>query len=205
MNLATSYDRMRRVFAMGLRLGIDLDGVVADFNRGWTAAYNQHFGARLHAGMVQTWNSPLELTHFLDMDAFWAWARDHEGHSVFRYLEPYPGALETLRMLHRDGHQLVVISAKPDWAVPDTLTWIAEHGVPTRELHFTEDKHEVVCDVYLDDAPGQLARLADAHADRAQVCRFVRPWNRPVQGVRDVADWEQFHHTVRQAEAAPVG
>ena len=190
---------------MGLRLGIELDGVVADFNRGWTAAYNRHFGAQLSASMVCSWDSPLELTHFVDMDAFWAWARDHGSHSVFRHLEPYPGALDTLRALDDEGHHLVVISAKPGWAVPDTLAWIAEHALPTRELHFTEDKHEVVCDVYLDDAPGQLTRLAQIHADRAVVCRFVRPWNAPVPGVHDVASWDEFPSVVRQGARVPAG
>ena len=28
-----------------LRLGIDLDGVIADFNTGWIRLYNQEFGA----------------------------------------------------------------------------------------------------------------------------------------------------------------
>ena len=73
---------------MGLRLGIDLDGVVADFNRGWTAAYNRSFGAELHEGLVRTWDSPLSLTHFSDMEAFWLWARDQGEAGVFRDLEP---------------------------------------------------------------------------------------------------------------------
>jgi len=43
---------------------------------------------------------------------------DHDGNSVFRHLEPDPTA-------------------------PDTLRWLADHRVPTREIHVTEDKHEV--------------------------------------------------------------
>lgn len=65
---------------MGLRLGIDLDGVVADFNRGWTLAYNDAFDAALAPEMVSSWDSPRALTHFPDMPAFWGWtgaASDH--------------------------------------------------------------------------------------------------------------------------------
>jgi 5'(3')-deoxyribonucleotidase len=182
---------------MGLRLGIDLDGVVADFNRGWTSAYNDGFGADLAPEMVTTWDSPLELTHFPDMDAFWAWAKDHGGHSVFRHLEPYPSAVETLAQLDAEGHELVIITAKPDWAVHDTLQWLADHRIPMRAVHFTEAKHEVLCDVYLDDAPDQVERIAAHRADEATVCRFVRAWNRPVPRTVDVHDWDEFHDVVR--------
>ena len=34
-----------------------------------------------------------------------------------------------------------------------------------------------------------------AHPD-ALVCRMVRSWNRPVEGARDVADWQEFARAV---------
>lgn len=181
---------------MGLRLGIDLDGVVADFNRGWTAAYNDRFGTELAPEMVTAWDSPLELTHFVDMQAFWEWARDHGGHSVFRHLEPYPTAVDTLRGMNRDGHDIVIITAKPDWAVHDTLEWLADHRIPTREIHITEEKYRIACDVYLDDSPLQVPELVAKSPLGATVCRFVRPWNDPVEGARDVRDWGEFREIV---------
>ncbi len=193
------------MWIMGLRLGIDLDGVVADFNRGWTQAYNAGFGATLSPEMVTTWDSPVELTHFADMPSFWNWARDHGGHSVFRHLEPYPTAVETLRGLNRAGHDIVIISAKPDWAVHDTLEWLADHRIPTREIHFTDAKHGIACDVYLDDAPDQVHRIAAARSAAAVVCRFVRPWNEPVDGAIDVHDWQEFDQVVREAASVLAG
>ncbi len=189
---------------MGLRLGIDLDGVVADFNRGWTRAYNVGFDAQLVPEMVTTWDSPLELTHFPDMAAFWGWARDHGGHSVFRHLEPYPSALDSLRTLDDLGHDIVIITAKPDWAIHDTLQWLAEHRIPTREIHITEAKHAVTCDVYLDDSPDQVTRIAAARSETAIVCRFVRAWNDPVTGAVDVHDWAEFRRTVAELEQTRV-
>lgn len=190
---------------MSLRLAIDLDGVVADFNRGWTSAYNQRFGSRLTAEMVRSWDGPLALTHFEDMEAFWAWARDVDGRSVFRHLEPYPGALDALHQLHADGHRLVIVSAKPDWAIPDTLAWLAQHRIPTREVHFTEAKHEIDGDVYLDDAPAQVRQLTRHRAASAVVCRYVRPWNDPVEGAHDIHDWPDLQALVRRLQEVPVG
>jgi len=173
-----------------MRLGIDLDGVVADFNSGWVARYNAEFGTGLTSGQVVSWNAMEDLTHFEDMGAFWDWAAGDNGHSIFRHLETYPDALPALDRLSR-GHDVVILTTKPDWAVHDTFAWIADHGIPTREVHMTNRKWRVPCDVYLDDAPHQVEGL---HLNRpeAVVCRFVRPWNHPVAGTRDVHDWDEF-------------
>ena len=180
----------------GLRLGIDLDGVVADFNAGWTALHNAEFGGELTADMVTTWDDLHRIGGFADMDEFWDWARGNEHRpSIFRHLDLLPGALDTLVALDAEGHQVVIVSTKPDWAIHETMRWLADNEIPTREVHLTFTKHLVDCDVYLDDAPGVLPDLVEHHPD-ALVCRFVRPWNQPVSGAVDVHDWPQFHAIV---------
>lgn len=177
-----------------MRLGIDLDGVVADFNSGWTARYNDEFDAQVRVDQVESWNAMADLTHFASMGAFWRWAQGRDHASIFRHLEPYPGAVETLARLDR-RHDIVILTAKPDWAVHDTFAWIADHQIPTREVHVTERKWQVPCDVYLDDAPHQIERI---HLNRpeAVTCRFVRPWNSLRPGVRDINDWDEFEALV---------
>ena len=188
----------------GLRLGIDLDGVVADFNAGWTALHNAEFGGGLTAEMVTMWDGLHRLGGFDDMDGFWDWARGNEHRpSIFRHLDLLPGALDTLRRLDADGHEIVIVSTKPDWAIHETLHWLADNQLPTREVHLTFTKHEVDCDIYLDDAPHVLPELV-RHRPDALVCRFIRPWNRPVEGTTDVADWSEFHAVVTEASHRPM-
>ncbi len=187
---------------MAVRLGIDLDGVVADFNAGWMQRYNAAFSAELHPDQVQMWDGLHSLTHFEDMDGFWEWARGRDiGHSIFRHLEPYPDALPTLVALEREGHDIVIVTAKPRWAVQDTLRWLADHQMPTREIHITDDKWTVDCDVYLDDSPHVVPTYVAKRPDRL-TCRFVRPWNEPVPGAVDVRSWEEFRATVRTRSGA---
>ena len=187
---------------MGLRLGIDLDGVVADFNRGWMRRYNEEHGTDLTVDDVQTWDGLHTLTHFPEMDDFWEWCKDHGGgKSLFRHLEPFDGAIETIRQLNREGHSIVIITAKPDWAIHDTFEWLADHRIPTREVHIADRKYEVACDVYLDDSPYVLPEYLEHRPDAVTV-RFVRPWNRPLDGVRDVRDWDEFRALVHEVERA---
>ena len=73
----------------------------------------------------------------------------------------------------------------------ELMEWIAEHRIPTREVHIVGKKWEVDCDVYLEDAPHNLEELVAQRPDRV-VARYVRPWNDPVDGAVDIDDWDQF-------------
>jgi 5'(3')-deoxyribonucleotidase len=184
---------MHDTSAERLRLGIDLDGVVADFNVGWMRRYNHEFGAQLDHSQVVMWDGLHGLTHFSTMEEFWEWARSGPA-SIFRDLPLIEGASGAIERLAAE-HRIVIVSSKFDWAIPDTLAWLAEHRIPAREIHFVWDKTSVPCDVYLEDAPANLEALVRARPE-SLVCRMVRPWNRPVAGALDVADWPAFEAAV---------
>ena len=179
----------------GIRVGVDMDGVLADFNTGWMQRYNDEFGTRLEAAMVQQWDGLHKLTHFGSMAEFWAWAQG-EGRSTFRDAPPLPGAIEAIKRIGA-RHRVAIVSSKFDWAIPDSLAWLADHGVPAREVHFLWDKTLARCDVYLDDAPHQLDDLA-RRLPEAVVCRMVHPWNEPLPGVVDVHSWAEFERVVER-------
>ena len=181
-----------------MRLGIDLDGVVADFNAGWIRIHREEFGSELQPEEVTTWDGLHVLAGFADMAAFWDWAQATEYRpSIFRHFDPYPDAVDTLRALDASGHEIVIITAKPRWAVTDTLRWLADHELPTTEIHIQSAKYRVDCDVYLDDSPFVVPELVE-HRPAATVCRFVRPWNDPVAGAVDVVTWQDFHALVTE-------
>ena len=175
-----------------IRVGVDLDGVVADFESGWISLYNAQFGTTITADQVTEWDAPERLTHFGSMTGFWRWARTAggDGRSLFADLRTYPGAVPGLRALLDVAH-VAIITTKPSWAIPDTLGWLARLRLPLREVHITSDKPSVPCEVYVEDSPKQLAALRRRRSE-AVVCRFVRPWNRPVDGCVDVTDFDDL-------------
>lgn len=179
----------------GLRLGIDLDGVVADFTKGWMGFYNREFGTNLTVADSVSWDGLTELTHFDSMGEFWDWASDLDGRSLFWHLETFPGAVEALHELADEGHHIAILTAKPEFAVHDTFEWLAKHRLPTTEVHILEDKWLVDCDVYLDDSPEVLPRLVDYRGDRL-ICRFVRPWNTETPGTVAVRGFDEFREVV---------
>ncbi len=179
-----------------MRLGIDLDGVIADFNTGWMARYNAEYGTDLNAEMVTSWNAMIPLTHFRSVSEFWVWARNSGGKGLFSTLPVFPDAVEALGRLYRN-HEIVIITTKPPWAKAETFRWIGDNNIPTREVHITGQKWKVDCDIYLDDGPHNLTSLVRERPDRT-VCRFVRPWNQPVDGALDIDSWDTFEALVER-------
>ncbi len=178
-----------------MRLGIDLDGVVAQFHKGWMERHAAEFGSDLRPDMVDRWDGLAELAGFADAHEFWTWFRNGDGPSSFRHLEPYPDALPTIRRFVDAGHDIVILTHKFTWAVSDTFAWLSDVDMPTKEVHILGDKHRVECDVYLDDSPFVLPALA-VHRPDALICRFVRGWNTPVVGAIDINSWAEFEAAV---------
>jgi len=176
---------------MGLRLGIDLDGVVADFTGGWIDLYNKEFSTNIDVSQADTWSAPIGLTHFATMSEFWVWAKTcGEGRSLFRVLDPYPGALSGLDSLVKAGHDIVVITTKPRFAVQDTYDWLAENEVPAAEVHIIDDKAAVRCEVYVDDAEHNLVSYR-RNRPLSTTIRWVQLWNEPLERVVDADTWQE--------------
>ena len=180
-----------------MRLGIDLDGVVANFTQGWMNFYNRDFGTSFEFEDSQNWGDLVDLTHFSTIGEFWRWSSDLDGHSIFWHLETFSGAVDALHSLAAEGHDIVVITTKPGFAIDDTYEWIERNELPADEIHILEDKWVVPADVYLDDGPHILPHLVEKRPE-STVCRYVRPWNDPIPGAVDVGDFAEFREVVDQ-------
>lgn len=134
-----------------MRIGLDMDGVIADFDKGWVDRYNADFNANLEYKQCDYWDSLIGITHFSDYDQWWNWAQSqHE--DLFLNLEPLPGAQIGVNALKQMGHDIVIITSKPRWAAGHPSSWLIEHDFPYDEIHVTSQKQYVICDVYVDDA-----------------------------------------------------
>ena len=79
-----------------MRIGVDLDGVVANFTKGWTEHYKIEFGKEILESDIISWGLSKPLTHFETELDFWEWAKEINGSSIFRNLETY----ENLSLIH---------------------------------------------------------------------------------------------------------
>ena len=170
-----------------LVLGVDLDGVCADYE----AAFRASVARQLD-------RDPAELKPQTVHDSYSQWGLDgaafEEAHRravledrMFRHMAPMPGVADALWQLSDQGVWIRIITHRlcVNWAhettAADTAGWLDAHGIPYRDLCFIGDKPHVGADVYVDDAPNNV--LALRGTGRPTIV-FDQPYNRHLPGPR---------------------
>lgn len=137
-----------------MRIGLDVDEVVADLHSAWLAAYNAGEGTNHSTDIFDRW----EIDSIL-------------GDAVYQYLtpelydavQPLPGALDATACLRRLGHTLYYVSScgKENEYAPRKLRWLRENGflLPSEPNHRFipgSDKSEAPVDILVDDYIGNV-------------------------------------------------
>ena len=183
--------------AGGFILGVDLDGVCADY----TGALREVVAADRG---VDPASLPLERSW--DFGEWGLSAADFERlhraavleHRIFRTMPAIEGVAEVLWRLSDAGVWIRIITHRlyVNWghatAVADTVDWLDGAGVPYRDLCFLGAKPQVEADCYVEDAPHNVVAL---RATGAHVIVFDQPYNRDVDGPR-AAHWHEVENLV---------
>jgi 5'(3')-deoxyribonucleotidase len=161
-----------------MRIGIDADNVLADFQAHWSNLYEQWFPWST-LGDLSAWNAIVDSTHFGSKNQFWNWVDSVPG--FWQSMPVEPGAQGAVYELKRAGHDLLVLTNRHERASVQTRFWVEEHlplGSVSSIHHIPGDKSIVDCQLYIDDNPERLLELA---AKRPNVVIFDQPWNQEVE------------------------
>lgn len=175
-----------------LILGVDLDGVCADYESALRAAYATRHGI-----------DPATLPPQTTMDAYAEWGLSPEEYreehraavvdaGLFRVMDPLPGVSAALWSLSNAGVWIRIITHRlffngiHEVVAADTANWLDEHDIPYRDLCFIGAKPDVGADLYIDDAPHNVTALRTAGRE---VIVFDQPYNRHLSGPRAVT-WD---------------
>jgi 5'-nucleotidase len=183
-------------------LGVDLDGVCADYTAGFRRVVAADRGMPPEA-------LPIERSW-----GFEEWGLDAEEFGrlhrravteerMLRSLPVFKGCAETLWRLSDAGVWIRIITHRlyVNWGhaqvVSDTVTWLDQARVPYRDLCFLGNKPDVGADVYIDDAPHNIEALRRAGN---AVIVFDQPYNQYLPGPR-VAGWDEVEELVYELAA----
>lgn len=158
------------------RIGVDLDGVVYDWQGAFVYLANKHLDAGLNTNLSwwKGWNAPDEHLTVEEQDWLWTVGIDL---GLFRYGHHLKGSVDGLREIAEIG-ELHVVTHRPRAALQDTLRFISNLPDVFSGVHFltnAEPKSSVGLDVYLDDGPHVIGEVLDAGAKGVV---FDQPWNR---------------------------
>lgn len=187
-------------------LGVDLDGVCADYNVAFRAAVAHHRGI-----------DRSELTTEVTWD-FGEWGLDRDGFlahhhravvedKMFATMPAIPGASEALWRLSDAGVWIRIITHRlvGNWSharvVADTVQWLDHQRIPYRDLCFLGHKPQVEADAYVEDAPHNIESL---RASGNTVIVFEQPYNRDLPAPRAGA-WSEVEQIVAELVALQHG
>lgn len=187
-------------------LGLDLDGVCADYTGGFRAHVARSLGVSA-ASLPDpvSWNYSecgwgIESTdHYLALHA------EAVAAGLFRELAPLSGVTDALWRLSDAGIRIRVIthrlfiSGSHAASAADTVAWLEQHRLPYWDLCFMADKPQVGADLYLDDSPANIAAF---RAAGLPALTFDQPYNRHLDGPR-VHDWAEAAEVVLAAADRP--
>jgi 5'(3')-deoxyribonucleotidase len=184
----------------GLILGVDLDGVCADFYGRMREIAAEWFERRLE-------ELTPEVTYRL---AEWGVGSAEEYESLHRFAVTQrelfktapmiPGARKHLRLLSDEGARIRIITHRlfipyfHKLAVSQTIDWLDQHGIPYWDLCFMRDKEQVGADVYVDDSPDNVERLRGKGV--FTIC-FANSTNQEAAEPR-AKSWDHVHRLVHE-------
>lgn len=182
-------------------LGLDLDGVCADFYSRmrhivaeWRGVDIDSLPAEVSYGLPEWELLPEEYPR---IHRFAVTQR-----SLFEKMDVVPGAPQSIRRLGTEGVRIRIVTHRlfirffHEHAVAQTVRWLDHHAIPYWDLCFMRDKEAVDADVYVEDAPENIERL---RRDGRDVIVFSNSTNThlPDEPGGRAATWQQAEEMVR--------
>ena len=172
-------------------LGLDLDGVCADYGAALRAHVATSRGldpARCLAELPEPLHWSLVTSGWFQEDSeFLRVHAEAVAAGLYADAPTIPGVSDALWRLSNAGVQIRVITHRlitgggHQRAVADTVFWLDHHRIPYADLCFAGNKTQIGADLYIDDAPHNVAAL------RAVGCPtivFNQAYNQGIAGPR---------------------
>ncbi len=155
-------------------IGIDCDGILANFTHDFTKLANRIHGSPIIFDReIDTWLS--DETYGISKQEF-SKVWDQVNDAFWEGLAPCCSQYEFNRLAEiADVKRLVVITNRKPWAYEATKRWLDRFGIGHAVLVHTKDKQEAVrlsgVDYFIDDRPRNCLQALDAGAKS-----FVMDW-----------------------------
>lgn len=184
-------------------LGVDLDGVCADFYLRMREITAEWFE-------LDVSDLPQEVSYGLKewhVDSPEVYDSIHRfavtQRQLFETVPMIPGARKYLRRLSSEGYRIRIITHRlfisyfHEMAVRQTINWLDHHGIPYWDLCFMKDKKGVGADIYIEDSPDNIHHLREA--GNVTIC-FANSTNTHIAGPR-AKTWKEVYDHVRAYSA----
>ena len=164
-----------------MRFASDIDGVEAVFVQSFDDHAVENFGAPSLLP-VSSWH--WYRGYGVPTEGLWAsyWSDADR----IRSCPVEPGAVDAMRAIKAEGHDVLIVTYRPEISMEATVDWLDLNGFPYDEVHSVADKGTVDWDVLVDDHGPTVSDLVAAGRD---VILFDQPWNEEYEHLRRARGW----------------
>jgi len=154
-----------------MRIGIDIDNVIANTFEDLAARFNQYVGKDLNAN---------EVVDFMRREKFrmWGYWFVTWRESLLTRVSLIEGAKHTITNWY-DDHEILLVTSRLPILNRQTKKWLNQHEIPYHKLHHSKEREKYKkapnCDVFIEDNLEECEILAD-YCDRVYL--MDHPWNR---------------------------
>lgn len=166
--------------AKKVRIGIDVDGVLRDFDSKLMEIVKREFPDKVLADYATTWDYNNIDIDIEELSKIWRTTHCEE---IFREAGLMPGVVEEFKEL-RDWaryqpsrYQFVCVTAQMPYNANHTLYWLGKHNFNFLEVYVTNNKHTVDIDFLVDDSPNNYNKWIKNERDESSFILFNRPYN----------------------------
>lgn len=187
-------------------LGVDLDGVCADFYgrmreiaAEWLEVKLSKLSKNVSYGLRE-WGIRSD-DEYASMHRWAVTERE-----LFKSVPMIPGARKYLRKLSAEDYRIRIITHRlfiqyfHEIAVRQTIEWLDHHGIPYWDLCFMKQKDQVGADIYIEDSPRNLQSL---RARGLYAICFANSTNRHI-GEPRAGSWKGVYELVKKKEPSSL-
>lgn len=184
---------------MGLKIGLDIDGVVADSFPVFRRELNKHFGKDIFEinsyDMSKLYNIPAD-----DLNSFFVTNMEY----LFLAPNPKEGVVETIQEWLKAGHQIVYVTARKKGEEERiTQKWFDRYEIPREKTVFVGSNSKTIAikefslDVFVDDFLSNAVEISELGVP---VFLMDAPYNQGKlpQGVTRCFNWQELNCHIRR-------
>lgn len=157
-----------------LTILVDLDSITANLQEKWYEAYNKEYNDNITCDDILTWDTHL-------------YVKKECGKSIYKYftpqlfasLNPIAGAIPALKALVNTGHEVVFVTASPQFCADAKFAWVKKHCPFIKEVIMAHKKYLIQGDVLIDDSPSNIRTYREHHPN-ANIFTIAYPYNKAV-------------------------
>jgi len=157
-----------------MKLALDFDNVLAHTTQLWVEVCNHRSnGARLiNVRDVDEWDfwKKIGLSHeeaFTIFDICW---------ESWRQIPPLETELhQKTKMLRKLVDKMDIVTSVKEGHTVAIHSWLAKHNIEYDEVIFTQNKHLLDYDIFIDDSPDNAIKI---YGENKQCLLYNQPWNR---------------------------